>query len=57
MKEIAGKMIVCNLHRFLLFLIGKVFTEQKNVQFFYSDLLKIDPSMIYTNQIVLIPDK
>jgi hypothetical protein len=25
MKEIANKMIVCNIHRFLLFLIGKVF--------------------------------
>jgi hypothetical protein len=24
-KEIAGKMIVCNLHRFLQFLLGKVF--------------------------------
>jgi hypothetical protein len=25
MKEIANKMIVCNIHRFLLFLIGEVF--------------------------------
>jgi transposase len=24
-KEIANKMIVCNIHRFLLFLIGEVF--------------------------------
>jgi len=25
MKEIANKMIVCNIHRFLLFLIEEVF--------------------------------
>jgi hypothetical protein len=29
MKELAGKMIVCNLHRFLQFLIGKVFYRAK----------------------------
>ena len=27
-KEIAIKMSVCNIHRFLLFLILEVFTEQ-----------------------------
>jgi hypothetical protein len=29
MKEIAGKMIVCNLHRFLQFLTVKVFYRAK----------------------------
>jgi transposase len=30
-KEIAGKMIVCNLHRFLQFLLGKVFYRAQNL--------------------------
>jgi len=34
MKEIAGKMIVCNLHRFLLFLLVKVFYRAKIITVF-----------------------
>ena len=30
-KEITGKMIVCFLHRFLQFLIIKVFSRAKNI--------------------------
>jgi len=32
MKEIAGKMIVCNLHTFLQFLIVKVFYGAKKLE-------------------------
>ena len=35
MKEIAGKMIVCNLHTFLQFLIVKVFYGAKNLVVYY----------------------
>jgi hypothetical protein len=31
-KEIAGKMIVCNLHRFLQFLVVEVFDRAVNLQ-------------------------
>jgi hypothetical protein len=34
MKEIANKMIVCNIHRFLLFLIFEVFYKAKNFPLF-----------------------
>ena len=34
MKEIANKMIVCNIHRFLKFLMVKVFYRAKKIQFF-----------------------
>jgi len=33
-KEIAGKMIVCNLHRFLQFLIVEVFYSAKIIFYF-----------------------
>jgi len=32
MKEIANKMIVCNLHRFLLYLSVEVFYRAKNLK-------------------------
>ena len=31
MKEIAGKMIVCNIHRFLLFLVIEVFYRAQKI--------------------------
>ncbi len=34
MKEIANKMIVCNIHRFLRFLISEVFYRAEKIKFF-----------------------
>ena len=40
MKEIANKMIVCNLHRFLLFLIVEVFHRADKIEkFVYSAVI------------------
>jgi hypothetical protein len=35
MKEITGKMIVCNLHKFLLSFIAKVFYRAKLINYWY----------------------
>ena len=49
MKEIAGKMIVCNIHRYLQFFILKVFYRAENSKknlcwFFIFMLIRLNPS-------------
>jgi hypothetical protein len=42
MKEIAGKMIVCNIHRFLQFLVNEVFYRAKKRELFSQNLQHLE---------------
>jgi len=48
LKEITGKMIVCNIHRFLLFLVIEVFYKAKFFGFYF------DNTTVYEKKVISV---
>jgi hypothetical protein len=56
MKEIAGKMIVCNIHTFLQFLVIEVFYRAKNLEIIYSEV-QIHVNTYWPSHFRIFPQK